>query len=176
MPLYETVTDIRAGAEVLRRRRFGVVEVTDGRFSRVVLRPLPKIISGPEILLLGGWHHRNRPGDRIRLYYNQPWRFPNFLALKYIVSARQTSLGTFTRALAVLDEIARIKGSDALLCDIGNWRLSTKMVARRGWRPHCPSWFHRHYIKRFYGEYPARPSWLAERHQEGGRLLGNGRC
>ncbi len=160
MPLFETVTDLTDGAERLRRRAYGVIEVGDGLFRRVVLRPYPKIISAPEIILLGGWHHRHRRGDRCLLYYNQPWRFPQFLALKYVVSTRQTTLRTFTRALAVLDEIARLKRSDALLCDVGNWRISTKLVGRWGWEPHCPSRWHRHYIKRFYGHYPPRPKWL----------------
>jgi hypothetical protein len=160
MPLFETVTDLADGAETLRRRRYGVIEVADGRFHRVVLRPFPKIVSAPGILLFGGWYHQHRRGDRLRLYYNQPRRFSNFLVLKYVESARDTSIGTAIRALAVLDEIARQKGSDALLCDVSNWRITTKMLGHWGWAPHCPSRFHRHFIKRFYGSYPAPPEWL----------------
>jgi len=154
VPLFETVTDLRDGAKVLLRRRYGVIEVAAGRLTRVTLRPFPKIISAPEIVLVGGWQHRHRAGDRAWLYYNQPRRFPNFLALKYIVSARQTPLATVIRGLQTLDEIARLKRSDAILCDVGNWRISTKLLARFGWEPHCPSRWHRHYIKRFYGRYP----------------------
>jgi hypothetical protein len=161
MPLFETVTDLAKQCETLRRRRYGVIEVADGRFQRVLLRPAPKIVSVPGILLFGGWHHRHCRGDRVRLYYNQPRRFSNFLVLKYIESARDTSMATAIRALAVLDEIARRKGSDALLCDVANWRITTKLLARWGWAPHCPSRFHRHFIKRFYGTYPASPAWLA---------------
>jgi hypothetical protein len=161
MPLFETVTDLADGAEVLRRRPYGVIEVAEGRFRRVLLRPFPKLISAPEIVLLGRWHHRRRPGDRCLLYFNQPRRFPQFLVLKYIVSARHTTVQSLTRALALLDEIARLKACDALLCDVGNWRVSTRMMARWGWQPHCPSRWHRHYIKRFYGRYPPPPPWLA---------------
>jgi hypothetical protein len=160
MPLYETVTDLAEGAETLRRRRYGVIEVVDGRFRRIVLRPFPEVVSVPGILLYGGWHHRRCSGDRLRLYYNQPLRFSNFLVLKYIESARDTGMATATRALAVLDEIARRKGSDALLCDVANWRITTKVLGRIGWAPHSPSRFHRHFIKRFYGTYPAPPAWL----------------
>ena len=64
-------------------------------------------------------------------------------------------MATVCRALAVLDEIARLKQSDAILCEVANWRISREMLARFGWVPHCPSRWHRHYIKRFYGEYPA---------------------
>ncbi|MGO8691665.1 MAG: hypothetical protein ACLQLG_18755 [Thermoguttaceae bacterium] len=156
MPLFQTVTDLAEGAETLRRRPYGVIEVADGRLWRVRLRPWPKIASAPEAMLLGGMYHRNRSGDRVRLYYNQPWRFRNFLVLRYAVSARQTTMATVCRALAVLDEIARLKRSDAILCDVGNWRITTKLLNRFGWVPHCPSRWHRHYIKRFYGEYGAK--------------------
>ena len=160
MPLFETVTDLEEGAEVLRRRAYGVIEAAGGRFRRVVLRPFPKVISVPEILVLGGWCHGRRPGDRCLLYYNQPWRFPNFLAVKYIISARGTSYKTLLRTLGALDEIARLQRSDALLCDLTNGRISREMMARQGWEPHCPSWWHRHYIKRFYGQYPPRAAWM----------------
>ena len=161
-PLFQTVADFSDGAELLARRPYGVIELVEGQLRRVRLRPFPKIISAPEILILGGWYHRHRPGDRIWLYYNQPRSFRNFLVLKYFVSARQTTMKTFCRALAVLDEIARLKRSDALLCDVGNWRISMKLLARWGWQPHSPSRWHRHYIKRFYGRYPSPPRWLRE--------------
>lgn len=165
-PLFEIVGDLRQGANVLRRRSHGVIEVVDGRFHSIRLRPFPKLISTPEVIFLGARYHGRRPGDRLLLYYDQPWRFPNYLTLKYVVSARQTSLGTLTRALDVLDEIARLKQSDALLCDVGNWRITTNVLRRWGWQQHCPSRFHRHFIKRFYGAYPTRPRWLQERRQQ----------
>ena len=158
MPWFETVTNLIEGADRLRRRRYGMIEVADGQFRRVVLRPLPKIVSAPGIHFIGQWRHRHRPGDSIRIFYDQPWRFPNFLALKYAESTAGTSMGTLTRALAVLDEIARLKHSDALLCDVTSGRITTRLLSRWGWEPHCPSWLHRHYIKRFYGVYPSRPA------------------
>jgi hypothetical protein len=152
MNLFETVTDLGEGAERLRRRLYGVIEMTAGRLRRVRLRPFPAIVSVPGILLGGGSVHRFWPGDRLWLYYNQPRRFPDFLVLKYVVSTRDTTLATLVRALDVLDGIARLKRSDALLCDVGNWRISHRLLARWDWVPHCPSRWHRHYIKRFYPE------------------------
>jgi hypothetical protein len=158
--LFETVTDLAAGAETLRRRHYGIIEMAAGRFERIRLRPFPKIVSAPGIMLFGNAYHRYSSGDRFWLYYNQPWQCPNYLVLKYFVSARDTRFATAARALDVLDEIARLKRSDALLCDVGNWRISAKLVARFGWVPHCPSRWHRHYIKRFYGEYPPQKKWM----------------
>jgi hypothetical protein len=153
-PLFETVTDLAAGAETLRRRPYGVIEVTDQGLTRVRLRPFPKLISLPEAVFLGQWRHARRRGDRCWLYYNQPRRFRSFLALKYVVSTRGTTLRTFRTALAVLDEIARLKGTDAILCDVSSSRISDRLLARWGWEPHKPSRWHRHFIKRFYGQYP----------------------
>jgi len=159
-PLFQTVTDLRLGADVLRRRRHGVIEVVDGRFRRVLLRPYPAVVSLPYVVLVGRWSHRHTSGDRCLLYYSQPRRFPNFLALRYVASSRGSSLAGFFRVLEVLDEIARVKQSDALLTDVADWRISARLLARLGWAPHCPSRWHRHYIKRFYGSYPPRPRWL----------------
>jgi hypothetical protein len=160
MPFFATITDLAAGAEALRRRAYGVIEMVDGRFHQVRLRPFPKIISAPEILLFGNRFHSRAQGDRFWLYYNQPRWHPNYLVLKYVVSARATSFASLARATDVLDYIARLKRSDALLCDASNWRISTKLLGRWGWIPHCPSRWHRHYIKRFYGTYPPPAKWI----------------
>lgn len=161
MPLLASITDLTRDAGVLCQRRYGVIEVIDGQFRRVLLRPWPKILVGPEVLWFGQWLHQRRRGDRVLLYYNQPWRFPKFLALAYAVSARETTMRSIRVGLEVLDEIARRKQSDALLCDVGNWRISQRFMQYWGWEPHCPTaWWHRHFIKRFYGTYPPRPEWL----------------
>lgn len=154
-PLFETVTDLAFGVDTLRRRRYGVIEVRHGRLVAVRLRPFPKLLSLPEVYPVRWRYHGRGPADRCLLYYNQPWRHHQFLSLKYVVSTAGATLATFRRALDTLDEIARIKQSDALLCDAANLRISDRLLARWGWRPHCPRRWHRNFIKRFYGEYPA---------------------
>ena len=155
-PLFETVTDLAAQADVVRRRRYGVIEFAAGRFQRLVLRPLPKFYTPFDYFLRGEGYHRWQPGDRCLLYYNQPRRFSNFLALKYVVSTRDASWATVRGALDVLDQVAEIKGADALLCEAANFRISERILARWGWAPHAPSRWRRNFIKRFYGVYPAR--------------------
>ncbi len=95
-----------------------------------------------------------RAGDRCLLFYNQPLRHPKYLALVLVVSHRECSLATFRRTLTVLDEVARVKRSDAILCDAWNERISDRLLARWGWESHKPQRWHRNYIKRFYGTYP----------------------
>jgi hypothetical protein len=154
-PIFETIVSLEEGVSSLRHRHYGVIETRDGQFCRVVLRPLPKVASLLELALWGRPWHRRHLGDRCLLYYNQPWRFPNFLSLTYLLSGRGTKLATVRRALEILEKIARLKRTDALLCDVASTRISDRLLARCGYEPHCPSAWHRHYIKRFYSVYPA---------------------
>ncbi len=160
--LFETVTHLGQRADVLRRRRYGVIETAAGRFERVRLRPWPKMASLGGVFLLGMLRHRWIAADRCWLCYDQPRRHPNYLAVKYVGSGKGTSYQTCRRALETLEEIARIKQTDALLCELATWRISREMMARWGWQPHQVSRWRRHYIRRFYGEYPPRPAWLVE--------------
>jgi hypothetical protein len=151
--LFETVTDIAENQDILRRRRYGVIETSAGRLSRIALRPWPKMVALPEVFLGGLSSHRRLEGDRCWLYYNQPRRHSNYLALRYVVSSREGTLATFRTALAVLDEIAQLKKTDAILCDVALSRVSDRLLARWGWSPLSPRWLHRNYVKRFYGVY-----------------------
>lgn len=157
-PLFETVTDLAAQADVVRRRRYGVIEMAEGRFRQLRLRPFAKFYTPFDFFLRGESYHRSRSGDRCLLYYNQPRQFSNFLALKYIVSTRDATLATVSGALDVLDQIAEIKRADALLCEVANFRISERILVRWGWVPHAPSRWRRNFIKRFYGIYPPRRS------------------
>lgn len=147
-PLFETVTDLETGAETLRERRFGVIEVVDSQLQRIRLRPFARRVSLLESVLWGRWRHRHQAGDRCWLYYNQPCRLLSFLSLVYVVSSRDTTFRTFHQAVTTLDEIARLKGSDAIVCDASNLRISDRLLRRWGWQPHAPTLAGRHYIKR----------------------------
>lgn len=151
----ETVVDFEAGRERIRPRRYGVVEIVSGELVAVHLRPWPKLLALPEILPLGPRYHASGAADHCLLYYNQPWQMPNYLALKYMVSTLGTSYATFRAALTVLDAIAALKQSDAILCDAANVRITDRLLARFGWEPHKPQRWHRNFIRRFYGNYPS---------------------
>jgi hypothetical protein len=150
-----TIVDWNAGRDCLVRRRYGVIESAGGRIIAVHLPPWPKLISWPEIWPTGAGYHARGAADRCLLYYNQPRRFTNFLALKYVASTPGTSYATLRAALAALDALAALKGTDALLCDAANTRISDRALARYGWAPHKPQRWRRNFIKRFYGVYPA---------------------
>jgi hypothetical protein len=152
---FRTIGDWQTGQNELRRGRYGVIETCTGRLVAVRLRPWPKLVSWPEVFPVGRLYHARGQADRCLLYYNQPRRFPNFLALKYVVSTPGTSYATLRAALAALDALAELKRVDALLCDAANRRISDRFLRRHGWEAHKPQRWRRNFIKRFYGKYPA---------------------
>jgi hypothetical protein len=153
--LPETLNDFDSGREQLGARHYGVIETVGGQLRAVHLRPWPKLVSLPELWPQDWRYHAGGQSDRCLLFYNQPRRMPNFMALKYIVSTAGTSYATIRAALKTLDAIAELKRIDAIVCDAGNMRLSDRLMARFGWEPHKPQRWHRNFIRRFYGHYPA---------------------
>jgi hypothetical protein len=154
---FATVDDWNAASDLVRRGHYGIIETRRGRFSALHLRPWPKLVSWREIWPVGLRYHGGGDPDCCRLYYNQPRSYPNFLALRYIVSTPRTSYATFRAALVMLDAVAELKGIDAVVCDAANVRLSDRLFARFGWEPHKPQRWHRNYIRRYYGVYPQQP-------------------
>ncbi|MHB8902840.1 MAG: hypothetical protein ACYC6Y_29120 [Thermoguttaceae bacterium] len=154
--LYETVTDIQAQADVVRRRRFGVIEARDGAFHRILFRPWPTWVSIPEVLLWAPWLRRRRHRDRCLLYFDQPWSQPNYLAVKYLLTTAGTSYASVVAARRAVDEVARIKRSDALVCHVSNRRLSGRIMRRWGWEPLNDSPRCTLFVRRFYGKYPGQ--------------------
>ena len=156
MPFFQTITELDSNHDTIRNRRYGVIETIEGEFVRVRFRPWPKIISMAEIGWLGNSAHTSKNGDRCVLYFNQPLSSPNFLALKYVVTNLGSSYKTFRKALTVLDRIAEIKRTDAIVTEASNLRLSDRFMQRMGWERHLEQSKRRHFIKRFYGIYPSQ--------------------
>ena len=95
----QTITDWAADGDALERRRYGVIETAGGELVAVHLRPWPKLLSWPEFWPTGPSYHAQGAPDRCLLYYNQPLRYSNFLALKYVASTPGTSYATLLAAL-----------------------------------------------------------------------------
>jgi len=155
MPI-RTAQDWQLGQAEIASNRYGVIETAVGKLVALHFRRWPKLFAWPEFWPVGTDYHAPGEADRCLLYYNQPRRHSQFLALRYIVTQRGTTYTTFRAALSALDWVAELKQTDALLCDASNGRLSDRLMGRFGWQTHKPSRWHRNYIKRFYGEYPTR--------------------
>ncbi|QDS88172.1 hypothetical protein EC9_23600 [Rosistilla ulvae] len=155
MPLFESVNDLTDAASTLRRRYHGVIEVRDGQLKSIRFRPWPTVITRLRV-----WQDIRRRAaggknqDVCHLYYDQLWRQPNFLVLKYVVSSPGTSFATARCAATTLDAIAEIKKSDAIVCEASNARISERLLDRWGWDRHLMSSSRRHYIKRLYPNSP----------------------
>ena len=154
--LFETIYQITGNEDRVRERAYGVIEVVDSQLTGIHFRPFPKIISTVEAQWLGGWQHRRKKNNKCLIYYNQPVAHRNFLALKYIVTTLGTTYKTLYRATLVLDQIAEIKQTDAIVADVSNKRISERFLNRMGWQQHCQSGRGRNFIKRFYGLLPSR--------------------
>jgi hypothetical protein len=98
----------------------------------------------------------------------------NYLSLAYVNTSWATPYRTFLTALRVLDEVAAIKQSDAILCEVSNSRISDRLLRRLGWAAHLEESSRRHWIKRFYGDFGAviaeQASFEAERELAKSRL------
>ena len=147
-----TVTEIARQTQQLEARRAGHIVVQGGRLVAVFGRWWPYL--GNHIRAAWDQRFRQTEVDRCELFYHAPLSSPQFLTLSYIHSGERTSLASLYAATLVLDEIARIKRSLAIVCNVTNDRISDRLLARWGWETHCHAWSGRHFIKRFYGEYP----------------------
>ncbi len=153
MPLFDSITQLQENEDKIRARAYGMIEVENGRLQAIHFRPWPKLISAVEAAWIGGWKHKREQKNRCVLYYNQPIAHRNFLTLAYIESTLGTSFASICKSLLALEHVAMIKGSDALLCEATNRRISDRMFRRWGWEPHLVGSKKRQWIKRFYGDY-----------------------
>lgn len=156
---FETVTSLNDAAQLIPRRRYGILSLKDGKFASLSFRPWPKLISRFEIATLGRWTHYRQTGDQIRLFFNIPVTSPRFLTLAYIESTQGTSWKTVRRSMELLDWIAEKREVLATVCELSNVRISDRLMSRLGYQTHCPNLSGRHFIKRFYGKFPCY-SWI----------------
>lgn len=152
------VTDVAGSRDALRERRAGRIVTCAGRLQAVYGRWWPyagNLLQVQWDILCPSTHE-----DRCELFYHVPSSAAGFVTLAYVHSGPRTSLATFYAATLVLDEIATLKQSNAIVCHVTNRRISDRLLMRWGWQAHCQHWKGRHFIKRLYGNYPAiAPLW-----------------
>ncbi len=152
------VSNVAAQASLLTSRRAGLIVAENGRLSAIHGRWWPYAGNVAQVLL--DTHFRSVRNDRCEAYYHHSSASSAFITLSYIRSGPQTSMSTLYAAALVLDEIARLKQSSAIVCHVTNRRISDRFLNRWGWQQHCRHWTGRHFIKRMYGVYPvAQSSW-----------------
>lgn len=150
---FDSIDDLQSGRELIRQRRYGVIVTRLGKFQAIQFRPWPKIISVAEVRFWGSRRQERAPADECLLYYNQPLQHSNYLTLAYIHTSWATPYRTLLAAVRILDQVAEIKRSDAILCHVTNPRISDRLLRRFGGERHLEQSSRRHWIKRFYGAY-----------------------
>lgn len=146
------IRNVVANSAALRRTRSGRIVIEKGRLDAIYGRWWP--YTGNMLQVWWDIKLRRYPRDRCELYFHAPLFSSKFLTLSYIRSGPLTSLSTLYAASLVLDEIAELKEANAIVCNVTNQRISDRLMKRWGWEEHCLNWRGRHFIKRFYGEYP----------------------
>ncbi|MEM6469457.1 MAG: hypothetical protein AAF802_07785 [Planctomycetota bacterium] len=146
------VTNPQERPELLKRWRCGRIVVEAGTLKHVKLRRLTGSVSMAQVW----WQSRyGRPDDELCwLDYHQPIGMPAFLTLDYIRSGRKAGYRSFLAACCVLDEIAKIRETQAIVAHVSTASLSDRLLLRLGWERHLAHWSGRHWIRRFYDGYP----------------------
>ncbi len=155
--LFKTIRDLNASVETIRQRSYGAIEVADGKLVGIHLRAWPKLISGIEAWWADGWGQQCTSKNRAIVYYAQPMAHRNYLNVSYVVTTLSTDWKTGARAMAALDFVAYAKRSDAILAEVHNKRISNRLMGRLGWEQQNLTSRKRHWIKRFYGDFPPNP-------------------
>lgn len=146
-------TSLTNDSDAIRQIRCGRIVMERGKLVAIERHQWPSPVSIAQV-----WWESERGrirGDICRLDFHIPRSMPNFITLDYVRSGSQTRFQTFMGACNVLNEIARMRGSVAIVAHITNGRISDRFLQREGWQRHMPHWRGRHFIRRFYDGYPA---------------------
>ena len=140
------------GAEKIRRWRFGRIVMRAGKLVEIQRRLHCGSVSVAQVW----WQARygRREDDVCWLDYHQPWGMPGFLTLDYVRAGTKAGYRSLAGAANVLDEIARIRGSSAIVAHVTNAGITDRFLRRLGWQRHLEDWDGRHWIRRFYEGYP----------------------
>lgn len=149
----QPVVSLETQHELLRARSCGMIIAEAGEFLRIEGRWWAKRPTIWRAML--DRYCRPFHGDRCQLFYHLPRSSPGFIALDYLVSGSGTSLKTLGKALQVLDRIAEIRKSDAIVAHLTSSRVSSRLLKRLGWERHLGGAASPHVIRRFYGRYPS---------------------
>ena len=146
------VTDPHLQADLLRSWKNGRIVMRDGKLVAIRKRHWAATASIARV-----WFQtRFKPGnsDQCVLDYRSS-RLGGLMVLDYIRSGPKTRLATVRGACQILDEVARLRQSVAILAHVSTGAISDRLLTRWGWEPHATNLAGRHWIKRFYGQYPS---------------------
>ena len=142
-----SVTSMDGNADRIRSWNYGELELFDGELLGIYPRWWPCMASEWESIQDSTI--RSLPTDFCRVYYAFPKRAPGFMSVLYARSGPKTQYKTLYRGVVVMDEIARLRDSHAIVCQMINLRTSERLMNRWGYVRHALAMGDNHYIKRF---------------------------
>lgn len=164
----DSITDPIQGADQLRRWRCGRIIMRQGRLVEIQHRLLCGNVSVAQVWWQAKYGRTD--DDLCWLDYHQPLGMPAFLTLDYIRSGSRAGYKTFVGACHLLDEIARIRGAQAIVAHVTNSQISDRLLRRLGWEQHVQHWKGRHWIRRFYDGYPTS-NWHRYQHHSDSMIV-----
>ena len=141
-----SVPSIEGYSKKIRSWNYGELELSDGKLIGIYPRWWPRI--GSQLESFQDSYIRTLPNDFCRAYYAFPRRAPGFMSVLYARSGPNTQYKTLYRAVVVMDEIARLKEAQAIVCQTISLRASERLMNRWGYVRHAQSLGENHYIKR----------------------------
>lgn len=148
----DSIADPRTNQHKIRRWRCGRIVMRAGKLVEIQQRLLCGNVSVAQVWLQTKFGRRN--DDSCWLDYHQPFGMPSFLTLDYVRTGTLASYQTFIGACLILDEIARIRSTAAIVAHVTNGNISDRLLMRHGWERHMERWPGRHWIRRYYDGYP----------------------
>jgi hypothetical protein len=141
-----SIIDLAHSHARIRNCRYGEIELIDGAVHRIYPRWWPRVGSEWESMMDS--YLPRLPADHCRVYYAFPMRSPGFMSVLYAHSGPNTCYRTLYRGVTAVDEIAKIRNAEAIVCQVTNTRLTERLMRRLGYVRHAFSLGDNHYIKR----------------------------
>lgn len=143
----EPITDFKSQLDRVKSLRCGRIEVSEGRV--IAIHPRRSIATAS---LMGVWWDifaGRGNHSRCEIDFHIPRGMPAFITLDYIRAGRSAGYASFRRCVQTLEQIARLKGSHAIVANVTNPMITDRLLTRLGWQQHCLDWRGRHWIRRF---------------------------
>ena len=141
-----SVSCIAGNESTINAWTYGELEFCDGRLISIRPRWWPRIGSTWESMQDS--YLRNVPNKVLIAYYAFPLRSPGFMSVLYAHSGPETQYKTILRAVLTVDEIARLRNAQAIVCQTVSARATERLMSRWGYVRHAITLGNNHFIKR----------------------------
>ncbi|CAD73097.1 hypothetical protein RB3276 [Rhodopirellula baltica SH 1] len=148
MWIRRSFSKIESNENAISRIRCGRIVMRDGRLERIEQHWARSPISVAQVW----WQAKfgKLEGDICCLDFHVPRGMSAFVTLDYVRSGNATRYATAIGASKVLDEIARLRKSYAIVAHVSNARITDRHLERAGWERHLLDWPGRHFIRRMH--------------------------